>query len=206
MSLHAIEPTRSRGQRRVDGVGRPNEIPQVVFYSFAVISVIQGLAEKPHLKGEPVLFLLIAPPSVAATCFANFHGGRFRGVPVSVLGYALVMLSVLLLSGPKLAGEPKLLGSYWAYVFPVAALGSACINYAAYENSPEAKAVAWVVFIIAETLLILVFVRTMYHSAQVARGRALWRDPLAPASAWVDEKTGGRVGHCEGDDAAITPA
>ena len=81
-----------------------------------------------------------------------------------------------------------------------------CANYAAYENSPEAKAVAWVVFIIAETLLILVFVRTMYHSAQVARGRALWRDPLAPASAWVDEKTGGRVGHCEGDDAAITPA
>ena len=77
---------------------------------------------------------------------------------------------------------------------------------AAYENSPEAKAVAWVVFIIAETLLILVFVRTMYHWAQVARGRALWRDPLAPASAWVDEKTGGRVGHCEGDDAAITPA
>ena len=138
--------------------------------------------------------------------FANFHGGRFRGVPVSVLGYALVMLSVLLLSGPKLAGEPKLLGSYWAYVFPVAALGSACINYAAYENSPEAKAVAWVVFIIAEILLILVFVRTMYHWAQVARGRALWRDPLAPASAWVDEKTGGRVGHCEGDDAAITPA
>ena len=110
------------------------------------------------------------------------------------------------LSGPKLAGEPKLLGSYWAYVFPVAALGSACINYAAYENSPEAKAVAWVVFIIAETLLILVFVRTMYHWAQVARGRALWRDPLAPASAWVDEKTGGRVGHCEGDDSAITPA
>ena len=106
----------------------------------------------------------------------------------------------------KLAGEPKLLGSYWAYVFPVAALGSACINYAAYENSPEAKAVAWVVFIIAETLLILVFVRTMYHWAQVARGRALWRDPLAPASAWVDEKTGGRVGHCEGDDSAITPA
>ena len=85
-----------------------------MFYSFAAISVIQGLAEKPHLKGEPVLFLLIAPPSVAATCFANFHGGRFRGVPVSVLGYALVMLSVLLLSGPKLAGEPKLLGSYWA--------------------------------------------------------------------------------------------
>jgi hypothetical protein len=96
-------------------VGRPKfEIPQVVFYSFAAISVIQGLAEKPHLK--------------------------------------------------------------------------------------------WVVFIIAETLLILVFVRTMYHWAQVARGRALWRDPLAPASAWVDEKTGGRVGHCEGDDAAITPA
>ena len=31
---------------------------------------------------------------------------------VSVLGYALVMLSVLLLSGSKLAGEPKLLG-YW---------------------------------------------------------------------------------------------
>lgn len=113
---------------------------------------------------------------------------------------------MLLLSGPKLAGEPKLLGSYWAYVFPVAALGSACINYAAYENSPEAKAVAWVVFITAETLLILVFVRTMYHWAQVARGRALWRDPLAPASAWVDEKTGRRVGHCEGDDAAITPA
>ena len=47
-----------------------------------------------------------------------------------------------------------------------------CANYAAYENSPEAKAVAWVVFIIAETLLILVFVRTMYHWAQVARGRA----------------------------------
>ena len=46
----------------------------------------------------------------------------------------------------------------------------------------------------------------MYHWAQVARGRALWRDPLAPASAWVDEKTGGRVGHCEGDDSAITPA
>ena len=90
-------------------------------------------------------------------------------------------------------------------MFPVAALGSACINYAAYENSPEAKAVAWVVFITAETLLILVFVRTMYHWAQVARGRALWRDPLAPASAWVDEKTGGRVGHCEGDD-AIAPA
>ena len=108
---------------------------------------------------------------------------------------------------PRARGdEPKLRGSYWAYVFPVAALGSACINYAAYENSPEAKAVAWVVFIIAETLLILVFVRTMYHWAQVARGRPLWRDPLAPASAWVDEKTGERVGHCEGDDAAITPA
>ena len=34
----------------------------------------------------------------------------------------------MLLSGPMPAGEPKLLGSYWAYVFPVAALGSACAN------------------------------------------------------------------------------
>ena len=64
----------------------------------------------------------------------------------------------------------------------VVAVNYAAYDYAAYENSPEAKAVAWVVFIIATR---------MYHWAQVARGRALWRDPLAPASAWVDEKTGG---------------
>lgn len=162
----------------------------VAFYFLAAISVIQGLAEKPHLKGEPVLFLFLAPPSVSATCFANFNSGKFQGVPVAVLGYCLMLFLVLLLSGPKLAGEPKILGAYWAYVFPVAALGSACVNYAAYEDSPATKAVAWVVFAIAETMLVAVFARAMYHHVRVMQGRTIWRDPLAPAYTLVDESAG----------------
>jgi len=148
-----------------------------VFYGLAFASIMQHLHSLENLRGEPALFLLIAPPAVMSVTLAGFDGG-FRGPSQALFGFCLVMLSVLLRLGPRLAHRPDTLGTFWAYVFPPAALATAGIGNAVAEDSAAARGIAWVLVGLASLALAAVFCRTTAHHVQHLQGTDTWDDAL----------------------------
>ena len=108
---------------------------------------------------------------------AGFDGG-FRGPSQALFGFCLVMLTVLIRLGPKLAGRPDTLGTYWAYVFPPAALATAAIGNAVAEESRAARGLAWFCVALATLALGSVFCRTTWQNIKCLRGLDAWDDAL----------------------------
>lgn len=150
----------------------------VVFYSLAFISIAQTMHTRQHARGAPVLFLIVAPPSVLAIALANFNGGRFGSPSTAVLGFCLFMVLLLIRLGPRLLDKPSTLGVYWAYVFPLASVATAAVRYADTFDTRQARGLAWALVALATFALVVVFVRMSVHVSAVLRGHAFWSDPL----------------------------
>ena len=156
----------------------------VATYSLVVVGVFMSIASAPTEKGQPALFLLVAPPSVAATALVPLNGGVYGAASSAIFGYNLLIVMVLLRLSPQFARKPVLLGTYWAYVFPLAALAASSVRYATIgrpsgtETAP-AEALAWVLVGVASLMLLSVFLRMLWHQVQVMRGHERWDDPVA---------------------------
>lgn len=149
--------------------------PGTVWYTLAFISIVQTLHTKRATKGAPVLFLLIAPPSVMSVALSNFG---LIGPSTAIFGFALFTGLVLIRLGPKLKERPSTLGVYWAYVFPLAALATAGLRFADVQDSNPAKILAWILLIVATLALVTVFCRMAIHLVHLTHGTAVWLDPL----------------------------
>lgn len=146
----------------------------VLIYPLILLGIYHGRTG----AGEPALFLTLAPVSVAGL------GLRALGAPTAaeaLFGLALFLLFFWLRSGPKLLEAPKVLGTYWAYVFPLAALATLAVGVAADRQTRSANALAAVCAALAVTVLLAVFVRMCVHLVSVARGRGTWTDPVVAA-------------------------
>lgn len=158
----------------------------VASYTLVVIGVFLSIASAPTEKGQPALFLLVAPSSVASIALVPLNGGVFGPASSAIFGYNLLMVMVLLRLSPQFATKPVLLGTYWAYVFPLAALAASSVRYATIgrptgtETAP-AEALAWVLVSVASLTLLSVFLRMLWHEMQVMRGHERWDDPIARA-------------------------
>ena len=154
-----------------------------VMYSLVVIAVFLGIKDDPGMKGQPALFLLLAPSSVAALALQGFTGG-FGAASQAVLGYNMAVLLVLVRLGPQICRKPAVLGTYWAYVFPLAALATCGVQQAgsgvpAGRESFPAQVLAWVLVALASTMLVVVMLRLLNHHTRVLRvGEVVWEDPI----------------------------
>jgi tellurite resistance protein TehA-like permease len=159
-----------------------------VLYALVVIALFLGIGNAPGEKGQPALFLLLAPSSVMAMALAGFNGGVFGTASSACVGFNLAMLAVLIKLGPQLLAKPVVLGQYWAYVFPLAAFATAAIQQAqsgargtAGDESVPAQLMAWVLVGMATCALGVVMARMSWHHMGVLRGSEVWGDPIADA-------------------------
>lgn len=149
------------------------------FYTLAVITILQNTHTGATEKGNPALFLMIAPPSVASLNLAAFRGG-YDGVPQAVFGVVVMLFCVLIRLGPTFRNKPPVMGTYWAYVFPISAMATAGVKNAAYEDTVATQVLAWVLIGVAMSALLLVFGRMSLHQFQVMMGQEgyTWDDPI----------------------------
>lgn len=101
------------------------------FACVVYVTIMQHLHDK-ALKGNPATFLMVAPISVASLAVQGL-AGSYGTASKALLGMALFVLSIVAGAGPKILAEPSVLGVYWAYVFPLAALATSAVANAEVE-------------------------------------------------------------------------
>lgn len=148
-------------------------------YVMVLIAVLNGLHDNIKNKGSPALFLMIAPPSVGVVAFDLMEGTpEFSTSSQLLLGWCLGLALFLIRLGPKIAQRPPCLGTYWAYVFPLAAFANAAVRYAWRMQTLSTKIFATVSSSVSFLALAIVIGRMFYHAYQVWQGDDVWDDPL----------------------------
>ena len=84
----------------------------VAMYSIVIVAVFLNIKNAPGEKGQPALFLIIAPSSVAAIALAGFDGGNFNTASSALVGYNFTILLVLCKLKPKLLEAER--GSFFS--------------------------------------------------------------------------------------------
>lgn len=126
---------------------------------------------------RPTLGIQLAPPAVALLAYASITTGPPDIVARMLLGYALVqgLLALRLLPWVRQAYTP----GYWAYTFGVTAIATAVLRYTERGNDPIFSALAPLLFVAANGVVLGLALRT---------GVALVQGRLLPVPAPV--KTG----------------
>merc|ERR1712226_1334763 len=149
----------------------------VYTFGLAVVSVLQNMPNT-KTKGSPALFLLIAPPALAAGSLRAFNGGVFGIASTCAFGTGLFLeLTVLRLSHNVLQ-KPKVIGQLAGFTLAPAAMGNAAIAYANQEDSDAAKTVAVVLVLISTLLMVGAWTNAVYHQILYFKGKHVWVDPL----------------------------
>eukprot|EP00658_Telonema_sp_P-2_P054207 TRINITY_DN43136_c0_g1_i2.p1 TRINITY_DN43136_c0_g1~~TRINITY_DN43136_c0_g1_i2.p1 ORF type:complete len:359 (-),score=70.15 TRINITY_DN43136_c0_g1_i2:92-1168(-) len=149
----------------------------VIFYGLALVGLFLHMHDVEGSTNSPANFLIIAPASVAVACLESFDQ-NFSGAARAAFGFGIVMLVLLLSTKPPIVEPPSVLGHYWPYVFPVAALGSAAVRYGNSEDSEAAKVVGWVILVLQSIIFVTVLFRESFHFATVFCCGAPGTDPL----------------------------
>mmetsp|Transcript_2190 Transcript_2190/g.3164 ORF Transcript_2190/g.3164 Transcript_2190/m.3164 type:complete len:393 (+) Transcript_2190:106-1284(+) len=149
-------------------------------YVVILVNIFNGLSNDIQNKGSPALTLLIAPPSVASIAIDGFAGNSDESNVIAqmALGWSLMVFTILIRLSPRLAAMPTELGTYWAYVFPMASLSSACLNYTIAANSGVSQILAIISIVLATLALCIVFSRLVYHILLCWQHKARWGDSL----------------------------
>ena len=163
----------------------------LMMYIMVAISIFNCIHANPRAKGSPALFLLVAPPAVGVGAWDSIerHMTAHLDTDASstivfamgaqmLLGWCMGLVLLLLRVGPTILQRPPVLGAYWAYVFPLAALATATVRYASVNTSMAAMVLA-VVFVILSLLAVaIVLCRMLVHASWVLLRKAQWDDPL----------------------------
>ncbi|MEW9309860.1 dicarboxylate transporter/tellurite-resistance protein TehA [Labrys neptuniae] len=155
-----------------------------VFSWLALESVlINRLLHGPALpeRLRPTLGIQLAPPAVGAVAYLNVSGGHGDVFAMALIGYAILQGLILLRLLPWIMAQPFSPG-YWGFSFGVAALPTAVIRLAAEGTSPPAQLLAPFLFAIANIVIGLLAVGSLYL---LARGRLLPPPPTQPTAAKV---------------------
>ena len=148
-----------------------------MFYLVVAVSNFSTLHRNPEGKAQPALFLFLAPPSVGMVGVA-LYTEEFGLMPRAVFGFCIIMLLLLARIGVTILQDPVVLGVYWAYIFPLAALASASAHYADDASTSGARILCYVFVSIALLAVVTVFTRMTLHFVVVLNGQAVWGDPI----------------------------
>lgn len=169
------------------GIALPTFCFGVGIFSYIVVTanVFNGLHQDKHQNmRSPSLTLLLAPPSVAAIAIDGFSDEThdYGFAHQIFLGWALLLLLLLLRLGSRIVQNPPVFGSYCAYVFPMAALASACLRYSTLSSTSTTEYLALVSIGVATISLCIVFFRMFYNAILCLLQKARWGDPLLDTS------------------------
>jgi len=90
------------------------------------------------------------------------------------------VLLLLLRTGVRTGSRPPLLlGLYWAYTFPTAALANAALQYAGTNDAVVTTVLAVGLVALASVILVVVVGQTVWQQAAVCQGVEDWSDPIA---------------------------
>lgn len=159
-----------------------------MFYLMVTFAILNSLHHsRQQMRGSPSLTLLLAPPSVGTIALDMLDGDptSFSTAASFVLGWILVLFLLFAKIGPRIAQDPGVLGEYWAYVFPLAAVATSWIRYAAVVSTTGATVVAAFFWSIAMVALLAVLVRMFLHTYRCIRHQAQWGDPVLGISSQV---------------------
>jgi tellurite resistance protein len=144
----------------------------------ALESVIVGrllYAETMPLPLRPTLGIQPAPPAVTLLAYSSVTTGPPDLVAHALLGYALVQALVVARLLPWVR-QPFTPG-YWAFTFGVTAIASATIRYAERGGDWVFTALAPVLFVVANVVVVGLFIATVLAAV---RGRLLPGPPAQP--------------------------
>lgn len=148
----------------------------------AIVSILQNLHTPEGLadKGQPGLFLFVAPPALSALCVAQFQG-KFGVASVSLFGIALCLQFVVLSISYTIAAPPAFMGVYWAYTIAPSVLASAAIAYATAADTIAVRVLAVLKVCSASLFLLVVVGRFLLWETSVLFGTKKFNDPLVAA-------------------------
>eukprot|EP00658_Telonema_sp_P-2_P059379 TRINITY_DN4824_c0_g1_i1.p1 TRINITY_DN4824_c0_g1~~TRINITY_DN4824_c0_g1_i1.p1 ORF type:complete len:329 (-),score=87.50 TRINITY_DN4824_c0_g1_i1:53-1039(-) len=87
------------------------------FLTISMVSIFLNFHSHSGTKrGHPSLFLLIAPPSVAALAVANFEGKHFGAPSQAILGFCLMLLILFSSLCPRILAKPEMFGVYLSLI------------------------------------------------------------------------------------------
>ena len=123
---------------------------------------------------------MLAPLAVAGIGLIGLSGGMAPGSE-ALFGIVIFLFAFLIRSAPNIFARPQVFGTYWAYVFPVAAVAVLSIKIAESCQTALSEAVASICSILATIAFLVVLTRMSAHMFQVCRGKDTWSDPIVLA-------------------------
>lgn len=159
----------------------------LVMYFMVTISIFNRIHESPRDRGSPALFLLMAPPAAGVVAWDLIERENdteeFAMGSQLLLGWCLGLVLLLFRLGPTILQRPPVLGTYWAYVFPLAALATAMVRYASAMGTRVSRVLAQVGVVLSTIAVVIVYFRMYLHAFMVLRGKAVWGDPLLSSNS-----------------------
>ena len=133
----------------------------IVFWIILLTIVMYRLFfhEPLPVRLTPMLFILLAPPSVGFVSYTNLIGGI--DVFARVLYYIGLFLGILLFSNIIRFMRVPFFISSWAYSFPVAALTIATAKMAGFISSPFFHSLKFLLLTLVSILLFWLIVKTL---------------------------------------------
>lgn len=144
-------------------------------------SVIVGRllnAEPMPLPLRPTLGIQFAPPAVALLAYSTITSSPPDLFAHGLLGYSLVQALVVLRLTPWI--RQPFTPSYWAYTFGATAIASATMRFAARGEDRVFAALAPVLFVLANVIVVGLFIATVVAAL---RGHLLPAPPAPEAGA-----------------------
>jgi len=158
---------------------------------------------------SPALFLIIAPPAVAAIALSGL-AGEVNSAVEAIFGSVVFFLLLLLRSGPVILARPVAQGVYWAYVFPTAAVATLSMRVDAKHRTRSTEVLTIALVSLALLAFFLVASRMAAFTLQVWRGHEHWSDPLAMAAEVAPEAApppeAAQKSKVDGDARVFSPA
>lgn len=132
-----------------------------------------------HRHNSPALLLLLAPPSVAVLAVNGYgENDEFSLTSLAILGWAIGFAIFLMRYARSLTKNSSELGTYFAYVYPLAALSSAILQYSLVEQTMATKILATISMTLATIAILCVFFRMIYQMVLCFYYKSHWGDPL----------------------------
>lgn len=115
----------------------------------------------------PTLFILMVPPGAGFIAYTLMNGGELDVFARVLFHFGLFVALVLFTMGRQFLRLPFTIG-WWSYGFPAAAMAGASMRYHGMVDSPQSLAIALVLTVVANAIILAVFARS---AVALARGQ-----------------------------------
>ena len=134
----------------------------MVFWMILLVLVMNRLIFHDPLPSKllPTLTILVAPPAVGFLAWLNLNGGQVDAFARVLLNAAYVFAALVAVQSPKFRSIPFAL-SWWALSFPMAAMTTATLRFAALTGSGGHAVLAGFFYALLVVIIVALVARTL---------------------------------------------